>query len=258
MRLVPDGSEQPIEPGGLESPSLFSDVADGPPAFELKFLLDEDRTNAVEAMARRSLSLDRYADPTRGNAYPTTSLYTDTPEFDVYRRTPAAGGCKYRVRRYGAHGPMFVEQKIKSGDRVRKRRESVRLPELAAVGLGESLPGWPGVWFRDGIAEQKLRPICRIAYDRVAYLGVADGGTVRLTLDRNVRGQNTDRWEVEPVGETPVLLEGQVICEFKFRLAMPGIFKAIVEELGLAPSTVSKYRRFMRTKLAELEGGADA
>ena len=91
----------------------------------------------------------------------------------------------------------------------------------------------------------------------MAYLGVADGGTVRITLDRNVRGQSTDRWEVEPVGKEPVLLEGQVICEFKFRLALPGVFKAIVAELGLAPSTVSKYRRFMRTKLAETGGIAD-
>ena len=30
MRLVPDGSEQPAETGGLESPSLFADVGDGP------------------------------------------------------------------------------------------------------------------------------------------------------------------------------------------------------------------------------------
>ena len=253
MRLVPDGSEQPSESGGLESPSLFADVGDGPAAFELKFLLDEERTQKVEEMARRAMSLDRFADPTRGNSYPTTSLYTDTTEYDVYRRTPAAGGCKFRVRRYGSDGPMFVEQKVKSGDRVRKRRASVRLPELAAVGLGELPAGWPGFWFCEGIAEQKLRPICRIAYDRVAYLGVADGGTVRITLDRNVRGQSTDRWEVEPVDEAPILLEGQVICEFKFRLAMPRIFKAIVEELGLAPSTVSKYRRFMRTELGRVD-----
>src|SRR5439155_25338071 len=146
---------------------------------------------------------------------------------------------------------MFVEQKFKNGDRVRKRRTPVQASELGAVGRGEAMPDWPGAWFRDGIVEQNLHPVCRIAYDRVAYLGVADGGTVRITFDRQVRGVSTDRWEVEPVGDAPVLLDGQVICEFKFRLAMPGIFKAIVAELGLSPSTVSKYRRFMRTKLAE-------
>lgn len=259
MRLVPDGPDQPPESGGLESPSLFADVGDGPVAYEQKFLLDEDRARAVETFAKRSLGLDRHADPTRGNSYPTTSLYTDTSEYDVYRRTEAAGGCKFRVRRYGAEGPMFVEQKIKFGDRVRKRRAPVKLSELAAVGRGAAPPEWPGIWFRDGVAEQKLSPVCRIAYDRVAYLGVAEGGTVRITFDRNVRGTRTDRWDVERVGNSPMLLEGQVICEFKFRLALPALFKVIIGELGLAPSTVSKYRRFMQTTLAaENEGHADA
>ena len=108
-------------------------------------------------------------------------------------------------------------------------------------------------WFRDGVVAQGLRPVCRIAYDRVAYLGLAEGHTVRATFDRNVRGESADGWAIQPVGNTSVLLVGQVICEFKFRLAMPGLFKAIVAELGLTPSTVSKYRRFMQTKVETLE-----
>ena len=255
MRLASEGSEQSSESVGLESPSLFANGADGPPAFELKFLLSEERARAVEQRAASFLSLDRYADPARGNAYPILSLYTDTPEFDVYRRTPAAGNCKHRVRRYGSRGPIFVEQKTKTGDRVRKRRSPADLAVLAAISGGHSLPGWPGEWFRDGLAEQNLAPICRIAYDRVAYLGTADGGTVRITFDRNVRGIAESKWELEPVEGGTHLLDGEVICEFKFRLALPGPFKAIVEECGLVPSPVSKYRRFMQSKFAG--GGPD-
>ncbi|HEY3788565.1 MAG TPA: polyphosphate polymerase domain-containing protein [Urbifossiella sp.] len=275
MRLVPEESEEfaaaknsprgerasATEVGELESPSLFADVGHGPAAFELKFLLEEDRARGVEEIVRRSLALDHHADPTRGNSYPTTSLYTDTPGFDVYCRRPAAGGCKYRVRRYGGDGPIFVEQKIKSGDRVRKRRAPVQEPELAAVGRGEPHPDWPGIWFHNGITEQQLRPVCRIAYDRVAYLGVAEGHTVRVTFDRHVRGETTTDWEVKTVGETPVLLAGLVICEFKFRLSMPAIFKEIVEEYGLTPCSVSKYRRFMHSRLetnGQVEGPGDA
>ena len=247
MRLVSESCEKLMEPGGLESPSLFSDVGDGPPAFEMKFLLDEPQALALQGHASRSLKLDRYADPARGNSYPITSLYTDTPEFDVYRRRPAVAGCKYRVRRYGDGGPMFVEQKIKNGDRVRKRRSPLDAKFLAAAIGGEPPHGWAGHWFRHGVAERKLRPVCRIAYDRVAYLGVAEGHTVRITLDRNIRGAATDAWEVHPVGNQPVLLHGQVICEFKFRIAMPAIFKEMVADLGLTPSAVSKYRRYMQT-----------
>jgi len=257
MRLTSEGSEQPSESGGLESPSLFADVANGPPAFELKFLLSEERAVAVEERARQALALDKYADPARGNAYPILSLYTDSPEFDVYRRSQAAGGCKFRVRRYGGRGPMFVEQKIKTGDRVRKRRAQVDPGNLAAIARGQAPTGWTGCWFGDGVADLRLRPICRIAYDRVAYLGTADGGTVRITFDRNVRGAGEEKWEVEPVDEAPVLLEGDVICEFKFRLALPGLFKSMVEEFALTPCAVSKYRRFMESKLAGSLGDLD-
>lgn len=255
MRLASEGSEQPSEPVGLESPSLFANGADGPPAFELKFLLNEERARDVEERAKSFLALDRYADPARGNAYPILSLYTDTPEYDVYRRTPAAANCKHRVRRYGRGGPIFVEQKTKTGDRVRKRRSPADLATLAAIATGSPIPEWPGEWFRDGLASQNLSPTCRIAYDRVAYLGTADGGTVRITFDRNVRGVAESKWELEPVEDGTRLLVGEVICEFKFRLALPGPFKAIVEACGLVPSAVSKYRRFMQTKLAGANGG---
>lgn len=256
MRLAPEECEQSTESGGLESPSLFADGGEGPPAFELKFLLDEEQAFAVQERVGRCLNLDRYADPARGNSYPTTSLYTDTVDFDVYRRMPSVAGCKYRVRRYGHHGPMFVEQKVKKGDRVRKRRSPLEGGNLAAALHGDPPRGWAGLWFRHGVAERKLRPVCRIAYDRVAFLGVAEGGTVRVTLDRNVRGAASEAWHVEPVGDAPVLLAGQVICEFKFRVAMPGIFKDIVADLGLTPSSVSKYRRFMQT-MRGAEGEAD-
>ena len=257
MRLASEGSEHTGESAGLVSPSLFENGADGPPAFELKFLLSEERARAVEERAKSFLTLDRYADPSRGNSYPILSLYTDTPEFDVYRRTPAAGGCKHRVRRYGNRGPIFVERKTKSGDRVRKKRTHADLGILMAIAKGDAPPAWSGEWFRDGIAGQKLSPVCRIAYDRVAFLGTADGGTVRITFDRNVRGDTEQKWELEPIEERECLLNGDVICEFKFRLAMPAAFKAIVEEFGLVPSAVSKYRRFMETKLAANEGEDD-
>jgi hypothetical protein len=248
MRLATEGTD-PTELRGLESPSLFSDVSDGPAAFELKFLLDEATARQVEERARTVMVLDEHADPARGNAYPIISLYTDTPEFDVYRRSPGVNGCKYRVRRYGASGPIFVEQKIKIGDRVRKRRSPAADRELHAIGRGEDVASCG--WFHNGIRESNLRPVCRIAYDRIAYLGTAEGNTIRVTFDRNVRGVAADRWEIAGVDGQPELLPGEVICEFKFRLALPGFFKSIVSELALAPSSVSKYRRYMQTKLAE-------
>jgi hypothetical protein len=38
------------------------------------------------------------------------------------------------------------------------------------------------------------------------------------------------------------VLAGRVILEMKFRVDMPAVFKALVEEFSLNPARVSKYR----------------
>jgi hypothetical protein len=232
----------------LESPSLFRQESNGdagPTAYELKFLLSEEQARLVEALARHRLTPDPHADPALGGAYRTTSLYTDTPQFDVFRRVGSYGRSKLRARRYGQNGPVFLEQKDKNGDKVRKCRVSVPTPELAILTRPGAPTGWPGEWFHQRLALRRLAPVCRVTYERVAYLGTADGGAVRLTFDRNVRGEVADGWEVVPVRSAAELLPGHVICEFKYRLAMPLLFKEIVQALGLNPSPISKYRRFV-------------
>ncbi len=241
----------------LQSPSLFTSGGGGSTAFELKFLLTEEQAACVAARIATRLALDPYADPALGNAYLTTSVYTDTPARDVLRRTGAVGGRKYRVRRYGTKGPVFVERKTRSGDEVRKRRSPAPDGDLSPLEAASPLADWPGEWFRQQAADRQLRPVCRISYERVAYMGPSDGGAVRATFDRNVRGVFASSWEVAPVAAGANLLDGRVICEFKFRDALPAIFKATIEELALAPSVVSKYRLFMETvrPVAVGEGG---
>ena len=125
----------------------------------------------------------------------------------------------------------------------------LRLPEskmaLPSGPLVDAVAVWPGHWFHAQLTRRNLLLICRVAYERVAYLGTAEGGAVRLTFDRNIRGVPATGWELIPVGSAPVLLPGRVVCEFKFRLAMPALFKAVVADLGLTPAAVSKYRTFM-------------
>jgi hypothetical protein len=87
-------------------------------------------------------------------------------------------------------------------------------------------------------------------------LGVADGGTVRVTFDRSVRGEPTRGWGVSPVTSSTELLPGLVICEFKYRVALPRLFKEIMEALGLQPKPCSKYRRFVEA--AGLAGAPEA
>jgi hypothetical protein len=233
----------------LESPSLFRREAKedaNPPAYEVKFLLSEEQARAVEAMVRGRLAPDPHGDPALGGAYRITSLYTDTPGFDVFRRVGDYGRSKFRVRRYGAGGPVFVERKDKNGDKVRKCRASVPASDLTILAHGAAPTDWVGGWFHQQLAARRLAPVCRITYERVAYLGAAEGGAVRLTFDRRVRGELASGWELVPVGASAELLPGQVVCEFKYRLTMPLLFKEIVRALGLNPAACSKYRRFVR------------
>jgi hypothetical protein len=240
-----------VSPGAaLESPSLFRQEAtedSAPPAYEIKFLLTEEQARAVEDRVRGRLSLDPHADPTLGGAYRITSLYTDTAQFDVFRRAGEFARSKFRVRRYGHNGPVYVERKDKNGAKVRKSRVSVPTADLAILAAPVTPSSWAGGWFHHELMRRKLAPVCRISYERMAYLGTADGGTVRLTFDRTVRGELAAGWDVVPVVKSRELLPKQVICEFKYRAAMPLLFKELVESLGLNPQPCSKYRRFVET-----------
>jgi hypothetical protein len=244
----------------LASPSLFgpdTTELDGPPAYELKFLLGEEQARDVAARVARRLAPDPYGDSALDGAYRTTSVYTDTPQFDVFHRAGNSASSKLRARRYGAAGPVFLERKDKDGDKVRKCRSPVPCMDLTLLGEPAFPDDWPGGWFHVLLNGRRLRPVCRVSYDRVAFLGTAEGGAVRVTFDRNIRGEAADGWELVPIADGPELLLGEVICEFKFRLALPLVFKDIVAALNLAPSRVSKYRRFMRRGPLAGQVGAD-
>lgn len=233
---------------GLESPSLFGPAAeaDSATAYEVKFLLTEDQVREVISRVSSHLTLDSFANPEMRNAYLTTSLYTDTPSFDVFYRTEGYNRDKFRVRRYGVGGPVFVERKTKNGDKVRKHRSKIDAKEVLDFAATALNGEWAGEWFHSQLLEKQLHPVCRISYERVAYLGTTEGGTVRLTFDRNIRGAVVSKWEVGVVGEAAPLIPEHVVCEFKFRNTMPALFRCIVADLALTPTPVSKYRRFVQ------------
>ncbi len=227
---------------GFESPSLASRIEGAGPAYELKFLLDEVRAAAVEGWARERLALDPHGDPALGGAYRTVSLYCDTPELDVFHRAPSYKRRKFRVRRYGAGPWAFLERKSKGGDRVAKRRTAVASEDLPLLAHPMSLVSWPGHWFHQRLLARRLRPACRIEYLRTAYVGACTEGPLRLTLDRRVHGTPAGEWGFDSCEGGLPLLTGRVILEFKFRSALPALFKELVRDLGLSPTPVSKYR----------------
>src|SRR5262245_1368846 len=68
------------------SPSLRPWIAGGAAAFEMKFLLEEVKAREVERLIAGRLAPDPHGEPALGNAYRISTIYCDTPEFDVFRR----------------------------------------------------------------------------------------------------------------------------------------------------------------------------
>jgi hypothetical protein len=233
------------EPSHL-SPSLRQRRV-GIAAYEVKFLVSEEVAGVIERHVAAGLSLDPHADPALGNAYRTTTLYCDTPIFDVFHRTGPGKNRKYRVRRYGSAPHVFLERKTKRGSEVSKRRVGIPLEDLGTLNVDGLDPNWPGDWFRRRLSRFTLRPICRVSYDRTAYLGGTAEGPLRLTFDRRLRGQLVNGWDVSPVEPNGDLLNGNVIVEFKFQGSLPAVGKLLVEDLLLTPGPASKYRRFLNT-----------
>lgn len=223
------------------SPSLAGRKA--LPAYELKFLIPDAVASQIEEWARQRLALDPHGDPALGGAYRTISLYCDTPQLDVYHRSPFYKRSKFRVRRYDTAPNVFLERKSKWGDRVAKRRTAIAREELTDLSHPMPVLTWPGHWFHRRLQARRLGPACRVVYTRTAFVGAAAEGPLRLTLDRHVHGILTNDWNFDPVEGGLPLLTSQVILELKFRLALPGPFKELVQAFQLSPGTFSKYRR---------------
>jgi hypothetical protein len=227
------------------SPSIQQVAGEKIAAFEVKFLLRDDVARHVQQWAMTRMEPDAYADPRQGGAYQTTSLYLDTPQRDVFHRGAGHRRRKFRLRRYGLEARIYLERKTRRGDRVAKRRCDVPLDELAALTGPAILDTWPGDWFRTRIHAADLRPACRITYDRTAFMLRTDDGPLRLTLDRSIRGLSTDAWDLTPITPEHPILTDHVVCEFKFRGALPNLFKELIYALKLESGSFSKYRRMM-------------
>jgi len=245
------------------SPSLVGEDGDAvavpPAAFEQKFLVTPEIAARVVAWARAGMRPDPHGDPhaaegggsSSSGAYFVTTLYLDTPDFAVFHRAPELHGAKYRIRRYGAEAVAWLEKKVRTGDRVQKRRVRVELPEIARLGAPR--------WFDEEVADLGLAPTCTVAYQRTAFLGSNDHGPFRLTLDHALEGRARRAWDLAAAGDPRhALVPDRVVVELKFRDALPHLFKQLLAEVGLEPSGFSKYRKTaVAAGLVEARNGTD-
>lgn len=196
----------------------------------------------VLAWARAHLEADPHVARTGDETYRIHSVYLDTADLAVYRRRPGYQNSKFRIRRYGGGGAIYLEEKRKEQDWVTKVRTRIPEAELAWLESLEIPEGWAGAWFRQSLEEQRLTPTCQVAYRRLAREGETEGAPVRLTLDREVFCAPAKSLRPSWEGITPVPLP-LTILELKFRHRLPRLFRDLIRSFHLEAAPASKYRR---------------
>ena len=133
-------------------------------AREIKFLVPAGQAELIRQWARSRLEPDPHAGGPTDDIYRISSLYFDTPRFDVYCRNGSYGRAKYRIRRYGDSKRVFLDRKLKSRGVVSKRRSIVKVNELGRLENGEPDRDWPGFWFHRRLLLRGLNSICQVSY----------------------------------------------------------------------------------------------
>jgi len=210
-------------------------------AREIKFLVETRLAPEIQEWMRANLGPDENGAGPFNDEYATSSLYFETPKFDVFHRRASFGRSKYRIRRYGLADFMFLERKFRTDRLLAKRRTAVPLTEFEHLEGDRTDPDWAGYWFHRRVLVRQLRPLIQLSYNRTARLGTSGTGPVRMTIDFNLRVLPLPDRAFLPGTGFP-LLEGQNIVELKYRVALPGLFKQLVERFQLRTQPVSKYR----------------
>src|SRR5690606_24188331 len=133
--------------------------------------------------ARERFPADPHGTGPSGDQYHITSIYLDTAAFDVFHRRGSYRRSKYRIRRYQEDGAIFLERKLRTGNRLAKRRTPAGLETLPHLGNGGPPAGDPAHWFQRRLALRRLLPVCQIGYLRTARMTTTPGEHARITFD---------------------------------------------------------------------------
>lgn len=223
---------------------------------EKKYLLNAEQYRALTALILAELLPDRYAKST------VVSLYLDTPDRRMIRASMAARSYKekLRLRAYGipqGDDPVFLEIKKKYNGTVYKRREEMPL-DAAMRYLTDHIPPRDTQIMREIDYARRIWqdpvPAMLIAYERDAYT-VRGMPEVRVTFDSHIRYRDEDLLLEHGHGGAPILSEGDVLMEIKANGAMPLFLAHALDQLGIYPTSFSKYGRAYMMQLNQKSKG---
>ena len=209
---------------------------------ERKYLLDEVTKKRLLQRTRDDLFLDKYGKST------ICSLYLDTPDHRIIRSSIDADAYKekLRLRSYGTpreDSTVYLELKKKYQGVVYKRRVSLPLSEARRYLAGGPRPDDSQIWREIDYAMGFYgwpKPAMVVSYEREAYTWAADP-TFRVTFDSAPRARDTALLLEWGSAGMPLLPMGLELMEVKSSDAMPLAFTRVLNELGILPTSFSKY-----------------
>ena len=227
---------------------------------ELKYLIGERTASRVRAQIAPYCRSDEHALDTgsSGRGYRVHSLYLDTPSLAFHRAKEqgSADRFKLRLRSYRRGSGFWLEYKRRHREIVRKSRVRFDDQPLRDAARGRAKLTQDDVSARNSaelfarlVCETGAAPTLLVRYDREAFVSDVDS-YARVTFDRDIHFQRTNRWTLEGdanawhdlqasvVADAPRPL---VVMEIKCELAVPQWLVDVVRSNELRRNSVSKY-----------------
>ena len=221
--------------------------------FESKYLVDENRAQRIRDYIRPFMELDRFAAARNLHKYPVCSLYLDSSDLELCRKTLHGHKNRYklRVRTYSddPDDPLFFEVKRRVDGMVIKARAQISRAQGDAI-LAGRIPRadqfTPDLFARinefSALSQTtRAKPVLRVKYQREAYESTGPNH-VRITFDTQLRHAVTPLYEVSHDGPgwcaTPV---PGTILEIKFNQSFPSWITSLIQTFDLQKLSVAKY-----------------
>lgn len=212
---------------------------------ELKFLVSDQEVEIIRYRLQLLMKTDEHQ---KEGSYTVRSLYFDDLNDSCMRENEDGidNRKKFRIRIYnGNDNLILLEKKMKYRGMTRKSGEKITRDQCLAYMSGRvpALTQNSGSLQKELFAEMKMngmRPMVIVEYERTAF--VERQGNVRITIDRNIGGNNKiSAFLDRHLRSVPILPMGLHILEVKFDQFFPQYIGNVLEIGTLQQSSFSKY-----------------
>ena len=227
---------------------------------EKKYLLNMDRYTKLMFILNEYMEQDEYGKHTISN------IYFDTDDYQLIRASldKPVYKEKLRLRAYGVpkdDSNSFIEIKKKFKGIVYKRRIEAKLyaaRDYLYKGISDKSLEKQQIFKEIDYMMNlyRLKPKVYIAYDRRAYFG-KDDPEFRVTFDNNIVSR-CDHLDLKNRGFDRRLLDKKLkLMEIKVNGAMPMWMSKALSDIGIFPTSYSKYGEYYKQICAKRYGNSE-